>query len=153
MKILIARVAKGQTKWADQASSTYLERVSNKWKISEQKFKLSAKTDIREKRSIESAQILKQLTAGDRLIVLDERGESISSEKFASWIETSMNEGVKRVVFAIGGPFGHAPELRQRAWKKLAFSPMVLNHEIARVLLAEQIYRASTIIWGGKYHH
>ena len=92
-------------------------------------------------------------TAFNFSVVLDERGVAITSEEFAGWLESSMNQGCKRIVFAIGGPFGHAAELRKKAWKSLAFSPMVLNHEMARMLLAEQLYRASTIIWGGKYHH
>ena len=153
MKILLARVAKGNTKWADQAVDNYLKRIGSAWKIEERKFKLSSKTDLKEKRRLESEQIQRILTPTDRLIVLDERGEAITSEEFAAWLEMSMNQGCKRIVFAIGGPFGHAPELRKKAWRSLAFSPMVLNHEMARMLLAEQIYRASTIIWGGKYHH
>lgn len=153
MKILLARVAKGNTKWADQAVDNYLKRISSAWKIEERKFKLSFNTDLKEKRRLESEQIQRILTPTDRLIVLDERGEAITSEEFAAWLEMSMNQGCKRIVFAIGGPFGHAPEFRKKAWRSLAFSPMVLNHEMARMLLAEQIYRASTIIWGGKYHH
>lgn len=153
MKIVIARVAKGNAKWANQAVNEYLKRIERAWKVEEQKFKLSSKSSLSEKRAIESQQVQNMLIATDRLIVLDERGESVSSEQFAGWIESSMNEGCKRIVFAIGGPFGHAPELRKQAWKMLAFSPMVLNHEIARVLLAEQLYRAHTIISGGSYHH
>ena len=153
MKILIARVAKGNSKWANQAVDEYLQRIGRSWRVSEQKFKLSAKTELREKRMLESRQIQAILQTTDRLIVLDERGQSVSSEQFAGWLEDAMNQGCKRIVFAIGGPFGHAPELRKQAWKSLAFSPMVLNHEIARVLLAEQLYRAHTIIFGGAYHH
>ena len=153
MKIIIARIAKGRVKWADQASEQYLQRIGQAWKIEEQKFRLSSKIDLVEKREQESEQILRFLEPSDRLIVLDERGEGVSSEQFAGWLEDAMNNGVKRVVFAIGGPFGHDPLLRKKAWKSLAFSPMVLNHELARVLLAEQLYRASTIIWGGNYHH
>ena len=153
MKILIARVAKSNSKWADIAVEEYLKRIGRAWKVEEKKFKLSSKSNIEEKRSLESQQIQNILSTTDRLVVLDERGSSISSEQFSEWLESSMNQGCKRIVFAIGGPFGHAPELRRKAWKSLAFSPMVLNHELARVLLAEQLYRAHTIIFGGSYHH
>ena len=61
-----------------------------------------------------------------------------------------MNIGL---LFAIGGPHGHAPAVRQQAHKTLALSKMVLNHELARILLVEQLYRASTLLWGGAYHH
>ena len=62
--------------------------------------------------------------------------------------------GAARLVFAIGGPFGHAPETRARAWRSIALSKLVLNHELARVVLYEQLYRATDILWGGRvYHH
>jgi 23S rRNA (pseudouridine1915-N3)-methyltransferase len=64
-----------------------------------------------------------------------------------------MNQGVQRLVFAIGGPYGHAPALREKAHRVLSLSPMVLNHELARVVLVEQLYRAHSLLFGGKYHH
>ena len=153
MKIVIARVAKGRSSWGNQASEEYLRRVGRPWAVEEKTFKPSSRSAIVEKRIAESTRIQGILQPSDRLIVLDERGESVSSEQFTGWLEKSMNNACKRVVFAIGGPFGHAPFLREQAWKSLAFSPMVLNHELARVLLAEQLYRAHTIIFGGSYHH
>jgi 23S rRNA (pseudouridine1915-N3)-methyltransferase len=153
MKINILRVAKGKITWADIATENYLKRIQHHWKTTEQKLKLASKGEVFKRRQMESKQILSRLGEHDRLIVLDERGDNISSEQLAGWLETAMVQGTKRIVFAIGGPFGHDPELRKRAWKTLALSSMVLNHEIARLLLAEQLYRASTIIYGGQYHH
>ena len=153
MKIDILRVAKGNIDWANDAVQTYLKCIQHHWKTSEQKLKLSTKSDIEQRRREESALITGKLKRGDRLIVLDERGDCIATETLAKWLENSMNSGTKRIVFAIGGPFGHDPSLRDAAWKTLAVSNLVLNHEIARVVLAEQLYRASTIIYGGKYHH
>jgi 23S rRNA (pseudouridine1915-N3)-methyltransferase len=153
MKITILRVAKAKVPWADQAVQEYLKRITQGWKLDEQVLKLAPKGEVLQRQQQESAQILQQLKEGDYLIVLDERGEQISSEVFAGWLKDAMDNSVKRVVFAIGGPFGHDPMLRTKAHKILGFSPMVLNHELVRVLLAEQLYRASTIIWGGNYHH
>lgn len=153
MKISIIRVAKGKVAWADQAVQEYLKRITQGWKLDELVLKLSPKGDILQRQQQETAHIVQQLKEGDYLIVLDERGEQISSEVFAGWLKDAMDNSVKRVVFAIGGPFGHEPILRTKADKVLGFSPMVLNHELVRVLLAEQLYRASTIIWGGNYHH
>ncbi len=152
MKIEIVRVAKGRVKWSDAGSQEYLKRI-RLWKVSEQTIKPIHRGEIAERRSAESAEVRKSLKASDRVIVLDERGEQVSSEVFASWLEESMNSGVKRVVFVIGGPFGHDAVLRSEAWKVLGFSPLVLNHELVRVVLSEQLYRASTIIGGGAYHH
>ena len=153
MKIDIIRVAKGNVGWANEASQLYLKRIQHHWSTKEITLKLSGKSDVAHRKRQESEQIISRLNPQDRLILLDERGKNISTETFARWIETSMNEGTKKIVFAIGGPFGHDSSLRQRAWKTLAFSPMVLNHELARVVLAEQLYRVSTIIYGGRYHH
>ena len=130
-----------------------MKRIQHHWKTTEQTLKLAPKGDVLRRKQQESKQIMNQLAKGDRLIVLDERGEMISTEKFATWLEQAMNQGCKRLVFAIGGPFGHDPKLRNEAWKTLALSPMILNHELARIVLAEQLYRASTILYGGKYHH
>ena len=153
MKISIVRVAKGKVTWADTAVKIYLKRIQHHWSTSEKTLKLSSKGEIAKRKEAEGKQILAHKGPYDRLIVLDERGESISSEMLASWLEESMNQGTKQLIFAIGGPFGHAPDIRKKAWKTLSLSKMVLNHEIARIILAEQLYRASTIIYGGKYHH
>ena len=115
--------------------------------------KLAPKGDIQKRRKMESAQLSSFLSDRDRLILVEERGEQASTEVLASWLEMAMNMGTQRLVFAIGGPFGHDASLYPKAWKQLALSKMVLNHEIARVVLAEQLYRASTIIYGGQYHH
>ena len=153
MQIAILRVAKGRVKWADAGSQEYLRRIGQGWKLQEVTLRPSHKGEIEERRRHESDDVRRRLLPTDRVIVLDERGEQVSSEVFAGWLQESMNEGIKRVVFVIGGPFGHDPALRQEAWKVLGFSPLVLNHELVRVVLSEQLYRASTIIWGGSYHH
>ena len=105
------------------------------------------------RRERESGKVLSALSRGDRLVTLDERGTACTTEELSEWIRISMNQSVKRLVFAIGGPFGHAPAMRERSWKVLALSPMVLNHELARVMLVEQLYRSHNILWGGSYHH
>ena len=153
MKIDIIRIAKGNVGWANEASQLYLKRIQHHWSTKEITLKLSGKSDVAQRKRQESEQIISRLNPQDRLILLVERGKNVSTETFAHWIETSMNEGTKKIVFAIGGPFGHDSSLQKRAWKTLAFSPMVLNHELARVVLAEQLYRVSTIIYGGSYHH
>jgi len=152
MNVEIVRVAKGRVKWSDAGSQEYLKRI-HLWKVTETTIKPVHRGEVVERRASESEDVRKRLKPTDRVIVLDERGEQVSSETFADWMQISMNEGIKRVVFVIGGPFGHDPSLRQEAWKVLGFSPLVLNHELVRVVLSEQLYRASTIILGGSYHH
>ena len=76
---------------------------------------------IDDRRRHESDDVRRRLQSTDRVIILDERGEQVTSEVFAGWLQSSMNGGIKRVVFVIGGPFGHDPSLRQEAWKVLGF--------------------------------
>ena len=81
--------------------------------------------------------------------MLDPRGTQVTTEELAAAVSDATRIGTGRLVFAIGGPFGHAPATRTRAWKELALSRLVLNHELARVVLYEQLYRVTDILWGG----
>lgn len=153
MRVLVARVGKGRNRWADEAAADYARRI-RQLRVEEQLLKPAAfRGDVEAVRSEEGARLLAQVGAGERLVALDERGELPTSEAFASWIEGAAQEGCPGLVFAIGGPYGHAAVVRDRAWKVLALGRWVTNHELARVVLVEQLYRASTLIWGGSYHH
>ena len=105
-----------------------------------------------ERMAQEAAALLALLPEGARLIALDERGETMGSETFAARIGTWRDAGLRDVVFAIGGADGHGEALRQRADQKLAFGAMTWPHQIVRLLLAEQVYRATTILTGHPYH-
>jgi 23S rRNA (pseudouridine1915-N3)-methyltransferase len=85
-------------------------------------------------------------------IVLDERGKSISSEDFARRLARLRDEGASDVAFLIGGPDGHGEELRKKAVLLLSFGSMTWPHRLVRVMLAEQIYRAVTILVKHPYH-
>lgn len=152
MKVHVRRIARGREKWADQATQSYLQRLRN-LPTSEHVLRLSQAQDVVRRREEEAQRLLQGLSRGDRLISLDERGSLIRTEQLRDWVQESIDDRCKRLVFAIGGPFGLAPVVRDQAWRSLALSPMVLNHELARVMLAEQLYRVHTLIWGGSYHH
>ena len=82
------------------------------------------------------------------------RGEFNPQQRnLLKWMQEYLDEGVSRVVFAIGGPFGHHVSLRKQADRVLSLSSMVVNHELARVILYEQLYRSYSLMTGGKYHH
>lgn len=97
--------------------------------------------------------LLSSLKTTDRVILLDERGRNITSPGLAKIIKTASHNLQGRLVFVVGGPFGVSKELRERADDCLAFGAITLPHELARLLLIEQIYRATSIISGSKYHH
>jgi len=152
MKIQIRRVAKGRERWAEQASQSYLQRLRN-FSTEEQTLRLSQHRDLDRKRSDEAQRTLYGIGNEERLVALDERGALLTTEELRDWIQECIDFRCKRLIFAIGGPFGHAQIVRDQSWRTLALSPLVLNHELARVVLAEQLYRVHTLIWGGSYHH
>jgi 23S rRNA (pseudouridine1915-N3)-methyltransferase len=100
----------------------------------------------------ESAHVLKALDTGGVLVLLDERGKTMSSETFASSIERFRDDGKRQLLLAIGGPDGHDAALRDRADLVLALGAMTWPHQIVRILIAEQLYRATTILSGHPYH-
>ena len=154
MKIASIWVGKGRVKWADDATHEYTRRLPRHLGFKEVALKPTPfKGDIEAVRHAEADRILSKLSDGDRLVALDERGIEVTSEGFAALIDEATRMGTKRLVFAIGGPYGHGPAVRDRSWKTLRLSKMVLNHSLARVVLGEQLYRASTLLWGGQYHH
>lgn len=86
------------------------------------------------------------------VLVLDERGKSLSSEEFSAKIRKYADSGVNDLVFMIGGPDGHAPQTRDKANDLIALGPMVWPHRLVRIMLLEQIYRSVTIMVNHPYH-
>jgi len=101
---------------------------------------------------IEADSILSRLMPGDFLIALDERGKDPGSVSFAGELGGLLDSG-RRLVFAVGGPFGLSDRVREKADRVLALSKLTFTHEMARLILAEQVYRAMTIIKGKAYHY
>ena len=96
--------------------------------------------------------IMKQLTAQDTVILLDERGKQYRSLEFAKWIEKQQLTA-RRLVFVIGGPYGFSSTIYDRANGKISLSMMTFSHQLVRTIFTEQLYRACTIIKGEPYHH
>jgi 23S rRNA (pseudouridine1915-N3)-methyltransferase len=100
----------------------------------------------------EAELLARALPTGAVLAVLDERGKVMSSPDFADQLARWRDDGRQDVAFVIGGADGIAPVLRDRADFALSFGRMVWPHMLVRVMLAEQLYRAATILGGGPYH-
>jgi 23S rRNA (pseudouridine1915-N3)-methyltransferase len=98
------------------------------------------------------AQVLKAISPGERVVLLDERGRDASSEDVARLLIKASDDGTP-LCFVIGGPFGHGAAVMQRGDESIRLSRMVLNHSVAYVVLVEQLYRAWTIVRGEPYHH
>src|SRR5690606_765737 len=97
--------------------------------------------------------ILAKIQPTDYVILLDELGKPMNSTRFAEEIQQLMNQSVKQLVFLIGGPYGFSDEVYKRANRKLSLSEMTFTHQMIRLFLTEQIYRAFTILHGKPYHH
>lgn len=87
------------------------------------------------------------------LVLLDETGKSMKTRNWAEQLQAWEAESLREVTFCIGSSLGFSPEVRSRARKALSFGPQTLPHELARVILAEQIYRAYSVIKGHPYHN
>lgn len=103
-------------------------------------------------REAEATLLERTLPAGAFRVMLDERGQMIGSPQFAQQLAAWRDEALGDLAFVIGGADGLAPDLRAKADLRLSFGPMVWPHLLARVMLAEQLYRAATILAGGPYH-
>jgi 23S rRNA (pseudouridine1915-N3)-methyltransferase len=153
VKAVLLRVGKGRSPWADAAALEYGRRL-RRLELTEQLLEPTPfRGDVEAVRADEATRILAAIRPGDRLFCLDERGAALRTEDLAARVDAAARDAQRRVVFAIGGPYGHGPAVRAAAHTVLALSAMVLNHELARVLLVEQLYRVETILWGGSYHH
>lgn len=104
-------------------------------------------------RKKEAEKIFKSTPANAFLVALDERGQEFTSHEFADFINNSLESGVRDMVFVVGGALGLDESVTGRANKTIALSRWTLTHEMARLVLLEQLYRAFTIIKGKTYHY
>ena len=97
--------------------------------------------------------VLSRLNKDDLLVLLDERGKAFTSLEFASFLDKKLQLGQKRLVFLIGGAWGFSAALYQRSNQQLSLTKMTFSHQMVRLFMLEQIYRAMTILRGEQYHN
>lgn len=146
MKILIISPGKAHDETVSAGIAEYGKRLSRAMPLEWAHPRAGTK-------DAEGAAILKLVKEGDCVVLLDERGRDIDTPGVARLLETRQREGTKRLVFVIGGAFGASDEVRERADLVLRLSSLVFPHMLARLILAEQLYRAHSLLSGGKYHH
>ena len=151
-RLKIVRVSKGRTGWADDAAKDYGKRLARHGSFAEIDVKPAVFSgDVDAVRATEAERLLKQLQPRDVLVPVDERGESPDSHALAAMVSALNLEGT--VVFVVGGAYGLDASVRKQARHTLRLSNLVMNHEVARVVLYEQLYRAITLLEGIPYHH
>jgi 23S rRNA (pseudouridine1915-N3)-methyltransferase len=156
MKIECWATGKPHESYVAEGVNDFTERIENyfpvEWRFFH--FKKSAGTISPQKlKQSESALVMASLKPGDWLVSLDESGKSLSSRKLAAYIEERGNAGVKRLIFLIGGAYGLDETLLKKSKFIWSLSELTFPHQLVRLLLAEQIYRACTIGRNEKYHH
>ncbi|MGD9801921.1 MAG: 23S rRNA (pseudouridine(1915)-N(3))-methyltransferase RlmH [Hyphomicrobiaceae bacterium] len=120
--------------------------------IAEKELAESRLGSVFERQSEEARRLLQSADGCQRLVALDEHGKTQSSHAFAQWLGQQRDAGIRDIGFLIGGADGHGSAVRERADLLLSLGPMTLPHGLARAVLAEQLYRASTILSGHPYH-
>lgn len=156
MKTILLVVGRTVEKHFDTAINDYLRRT--KHYIS---FDMEVIPELKNTKSLSAEQqkdregelILRALQPGDTVVLLDEQGKEMRSVEFAGYMERKMNTVNKRLVFVIGGPYGFSDKVYQAAHEKISMSKMTFSHQMIRLIFAEQMYRAVSILNGSPYHH
>lgn len=142
-----------KTSWFREAAAHYLAALRRHMPAEEIILK-DGKAAQPQRRTLEEGQaLLSRVSARDFLVVCDEGGRSMASRDLAAWLRRLIEDPGRQPTFVIGGPHGLAPEVLARADAALALGPGTLPHELARVVLYEQLYRSATILAGAPYHH
>ena len=154
MKIHFWSIGKEHEPYIQQGVEIFTQRISHYYSI-EWKIIASAKKNLPEEelKKYEGEAVLKLLQPNDFLILLDGKGKQMTSEQLAALLTTKANQGTKNLVFLIGGAFGVDNRISGRADYRWSLSNLIFPHQLVRLILAEQVYRACTIIRNEKYHH
>lgn len=156
MKLSFWSVGKNHEPYVKAGVEEFTHRISKYYKMDwtiipqPKNAGMLSEMDLKKK---EGETILQWLEKDDYLIALDERGKQLSSEGLATFVQSRANESTKRIVFLIGGAFGLDEAVLKRANYKWSLSQLVFPHQLVRLILAEQVYRACTILKNEKYHH
>jgi 23S rRNA (pseudouridine1915-N3)-methyltransferase len=156
LKLHFVWIGKTKDRHCAALTADYLDRIRRfaSYEVRELKEQGKIQTGGDEKRVIaaESLKLLEAVEKDDFVVLLDERGREMTSPELAEFISARQRDGIKRLALVIGGFAGVSDEVRQRANFQLALSRMTLTHELARVIVTEQIYRAFTLLAGLPYH-
>ncbi|GEQ85990.1 ribosomal RNA large subunit methyltransferase H [Patiriisocius marinistellae] len=156
MKITLLAIGKTDNKQLIALTETYKKRLNHYVNFSFEvipDIKKAKNRSEAQQKIAEGDEILKKLQTSDTLIILDEKGKTYTSEKFADFLQKKMNSGLKNLVFVIGGPYGFSDDIYARANGKISLSAMTFSHQMVRLFFIEQLYRGFTILKNEPYHH
>lgn len=156
MKISLWTIGKSNEPYVKMGVEDFTKRISRYFPVEWNVIPLPknagmlSETDLKKK---EAEIILQWLRPEDFLVALDEKGKQLTSDGLAKFIQTRSNESVKNMIFLIGGAFGLDPQITNKAKFTWSLSGLTFPHQLVRLILAEQVYRACTILRNEKYHH
>ena len=156
MKIEFRLVGKTNESYLKEGIAIYNKRITHYLPYS-----MDILPDIKQAGKLKPAQIktkegeliLSKINKGDFLILLDEKGKTYTSVKFAQYISQQLQQSHHRIIFQVGGAFGFSEAVYKRANAKLSLSDMTFSHQMIRLFFTEQLYRAMTILRNEKYHN
>ena len=156
MKISLWSVGKQHDTYISAGVEDFTGRINRYFPVEWQLIpapKLAGKMSEIELKKAEGITILDQLQKDDFLVALDERGKMLNSPDLAQFLQIRANESTKNIVFLIGGAYGIDESVLKRAKLKWSLSSLTFPHQLVRLILTEQVYRACTILRNEKYHH
>lgn len=156
MKLVLLTVGKTDVGWVKEGLELYVSRLKHyvSFELIEIPELKNVSAFSKEQIKVKEAElILKNIKPSDNLILLDEHGKQFRSIEFARFISDKMSQGGRNIVFVVGGAYGFAQQVYDRANGKISLSNMTFSHQMVRTIFVEQLYRAFTIIKGEPYHH
>ncbi len=153
MKISFVSVGKNHDAYIRDGVNQFTKRIAHYYSIDWQLITPSKLSEPNQIKKAEAANIIKSLAVTDVLILLDETGKMLSSPGLAKLIQQKANQSAQKIVFLIGGAYGVDEEIKKRANFTWSLSDLVFPHMLVRLILAEQVYRACSILANEKYHH
>ena len=156
MELMLLTVGKTDVAWVKEGLEMYVSRLKHyvPFRLLEiPQLKGVGALSPNQIKQKEGELILKTIPEGARLYLLDEHGREFRSMEFASWLESSLASGGKTLCFAVGGAYGFSDAVRERSQGSIALSKMTFSHQEVRVIFAEQLYRAFTIMRSEPYHN
>ncbi len=156
MKILFVAIGRSHEIYIKHGVEDFTKRISNyypvEWNIIPMP-KNSATLSEMDLKKKEGEMLIGLLQKEDHLVLLDEGGKQLTSEGLADFIQLRANESTRNIIFLIGGAYGVSDDVKKRANFQWSLSKLVFPHQLVRLILAEQIYRACSINRNEKYHH
>ena len=155
MKIYLIFVGKTREPYLQEGIEDFLGRLRRYVPVEVKTVRsepLTRKAQAARVMAVESERVATAIPGNTHLVVLDPRGKQMTSEALARWWQELEHEGCRKLCFVVGGVLGFSDDLRSRSQTLLSISKMTFTHEMSRLILVEQLYRACTIIRGEKYH-